>query len=279
MESLGLIAGSGQFPIIVANEAKKQGLRVVAVGISRITSPNLLFSVDKLSWIELGNLSKLIKEFKAEGVNQAIMAGQIRHVNLFRDIKFDWRTLLLLRRLINKKADTILGAVANELEREGIHILESTKYITHLLPAPGVLTKRKPSRKEIKDIEFGFEIAKKIAGSDIGQTVVVKDLTVVAVEAMEGTDETIRRGGQIGGGKTVVVKVSKPNQDMRFDVPVIGLGTINSLKEAKAAVLAIESGKTLFFDQQTAIAEADAEKICLVSVRIGQSGRIEFADK
>ncbi|MEW6381598.1 MAG: UDP-2,3-diacylglucosamine diphosphatase LpxI [bacterium] len=273
MEGLGLIAGSGQFPIVVANEAKKQGLRVVAVGINRITSPNLLFSVDKLSWIELGNLSKLIKEFKAEGITKAIMAGQIRHVNLFREIRIDWRTLLLLKRLINKKADTILGAVADELEREGIHILDSTQYLAPLLPQPGVITKRKPSKKEMKDIEFGFEIAKRIAGADIGQTVVVKDMTVVAVEAMEGTDETIRRGGVIGGKKTVVVKVSKPNQDMRFDVPVIGLGTMKSLKEAQAAVLAIESGKTLFFDREEVIAEADAENISLVSISASRTGR------
>ncbi|MEW5802120.1 MAG: UDP-2,3-diacylglucosamine diphosphatase LpxI [bacterium] len=266
MEGLGLIAGSGQFPIIVADEAKKQGLRIVAIGISRITSPALLFHVDKLCWIELGNFSKLIKELKAEKIDKAIMAGQIRHVNIFKEIKFDWRALLLLKRLINKKADTILGAVADELEREGIYILDSTKYLSSLLPPPGIITKRKPSKKEMKDIQFGFEIAKRIAGADIGQTVVVKDMTVVAVEAMEGTDETIRRGGQIGGKRTVVVKVSKPNQDMRFDVPVIGLQTIQSLKEAKAAVMAIESGKTLFFDREAVTAEADGENISLIAV-------------
>jgi hypothetical protein len=266
MESLGLIAGSGQFPIIAADEAKKQGLRIVAIGINRITSPTLLFHVDKLCWIDLGNFSKLIKEFRAEKIDRAIMAGQIRHVNLFREIRFDWRALLLLKRLLNKKADTILGAVADELEREGIRILDSTRYLSSFLPCAGIITKRKPSKKEMRDVNFGFEIAKKIAGSDIGQTVVVKDMTVVAVEAMEGTDETIIRGGQIGGKRTVVVKVSKPNQDMRFDVPVIGLGTITSLKEAKAAVMAIEAGKTLFFDREAVIAEADAENISLVAV-------------
>jgi len=265
-EGLGLIAGSGQFPIIVANEAKKQGLRIVAIGINRITSPALLFHVDKLCWIDLGNFSKLIKEFKAEKIDKAIMAGQIRHVNLFKEIRFDWRALMVLKRLANKKADTILGSVADELEREGIHIMDSTKYLSSFLPGPGIITKKKPSKKEMRDVKFGFEIAKKIAGSDIGQTVVVKDMTVVAVEAMEGTDETIKRGGLIGGKRTVVVKVSKPNQDMRFDVPVIGLETIKSLKEARAAVMAIESGKTLFFDQESVVAEADAENISMVSV-------------
>lgn len=266
MERLGIIAGSGQFPVVVADEARKHGLEIIAIGINRITSPSLLSHVDKLCWIDLGNLSKLIKELKAAQVDKVIMAGQILHVNIFKEIRFDWRALLLLKRLVDKKADTILGAVAAELEREGIHVLDSTRYLSSLLPPPGVITKRRPSKKEMKDVEFGFEIAKGISGLDIGQTVVIKDMTVVAVEAMEGTDETIKRGGQIGGKKTIVVKVSKPKQDLRFDVPVIGLRTVESLKEAKASVMAIESGKTLFFDQEAVIAEADAARISLISI-------------
>ena len=266
MERLGLIAGGGQFPILVADEAQKHGLQTIAIGFNKITSPTLQSHVSKLCWIDLGSFSKLIKEFKSEKIHKAIMAGQIRHVNLLKEIRLDLRTLRLLKRMADKKADSILGTVADELEREGITILDSTTYLPSLLPPPGVITKRKPTKKEMNDITFGFETAKGIAGLDIGQTVVVKDKTVVAVEAMEGTDETIKRGGRIGGKGMVVVKVSKPKQDMRFDVPVIGLRTIQCLKEAGASVMAIESGKTIFFDQEAVIAEANREKISLVSV-------------
>lgn len=266
MESLGLIAGSGKFPLLVANEARKQGLRVVAIGINEITSTNLQDYVDKLVWIDLTDLTRLIKELKAEHITKAIMAGQIKHVNIFRNLKFDWRTLRLLNGLANKKTDTILGAVVQELEREGITIINSTTYLLSCLPSPGVLTKRKPTKKESQDIEFGFGIAKDIAGLDIGQTIVVKDKTVVAVEAMEGTDETIQRGGRLAGEGTVVIKVSKPKQDMRFDVPVIGLTTINKLKEVKVSAMAIEAGKTLFFDQEAVLNEANLHKISLIAV-------------
>jgi DUF1009 family protein len=266
MERLGLIAGSGQFPILVADEAKKQGLETIAIGFNKITSPDLQSHVNKLCWIDIGNFSKLIKEFKSEKINKAIMVGHVAHVNILREIRLDLRTLRLLKKMANKKADSILRAVADELEKEGIKILDSTAYLSSLLPPPGVMTKRKPTKKEMKDIQFGFEIAKGIAGLDIGQTVVVKDKTVVAVEAMEGTDETIKRGGRISGKGIVVVKVSKPQQDMRFDVPVIGLRTIECLKDAGASVMAIESGKTIFFDQEAVIGEANKEKITLVSV-------------
>ncbi|MGA1875889.1 MAG: LpxI family protein [bacterium] len=266
MGSLGLIAGGGQFPILVAEEAKKKGLRVVAVGIHGITSQDLKSHVDKLCWVSLASLSKLIHNLKSEGINRAIMAGQVRHVNIFKEIRFDLRALRILRKLSNKKADSILRAVAEELEKEGIHILDSTTYLSSLIPLPGVITKRKPTKKEMIDVEFGFQIAKEIAGLDIGQTVVVKDKAVIAIEAMEGTDEAIKRGGQIGGKGTVVVKVSKPNQDMRFDVPVIGLRTLQYLKEAGASVMAIEAGKTLFFDQSAFIGQANTEKIAIISI-------------
>ena len=247
MESLGIIAGKGQFPILIANEARKKGLKTIAIGFNGITSPLLESHVDKLCWVDLASFSKLIKKLKEEGIKKTVLAGHVHHVNILKEIKFDLRTFRLLKQLVNKKADSILKAVADEIEQEGIQVLDSTTFLTFLLPPAGVLTKRKPTKKEMKDIEFGFEIAKGIAGFDIGQTVVVKDKTVVAVEAMEGTDETIKRGGQIGGKGVVVIKVSKPKQDMRFDVPVIGYHTLQSLKKANAAVMAIESGKNFVF--------------------------------
>lgn len=265
MDTIGLISGNGNFPILCATEAKKRGVRVVAVGIRGETEPALEGMVDRFYWINLGELTKLIRFLKKEGVTKALMVGQIKHVSIFKQLTLDLKALGLLMKLKNKKADTLLGGVVQVLEEEGISILPSTTFLSHLLPSKGILTRTQPTKAIKKDITFGTEIAKGIAGLDIGQTVVVKNRSVVAVEAMEGTDETIRRGGIIGGRGTVVVKVSKPQQDVRFDVPVVGLKTIQTMAEAGAHALALDAAKTLFFDQEKALPMADKHEICIIA--------------
>jgi len=264
-DRIGLISGNGNFPILCATEAKKRGVKVVAVGIKGETDPGLEALVDRFYWINLGELTKLIRFLKKEGVTKALMVGQIRHVSIFKQLSLDIKALSLLMKLKNKKADTLLGGVVQVLEKEGISILPSTTFLSHLLPPQGIMTRTPPTKAIKKDISFGTEIAKGIAGLDIGQTVVVKNRSVVAVEAMEGTDETIRRGGIIGGRGTVVVKVSKPRQDVRFDVPVVGLKTIQTMAEAGASALALDASKTLFFDQEEALPMADKHQICIIA--------------
>lgn len=265
-EKIGLIAGNGDYPLYFAKAAREQNKKVIAVALDGETNPDLSLLVDQFTWVGLGQLNKLISIFKKAQVTKAVMAGQVKHFRLFDLLKLDWRAVSLLKRLPNKKADTILGGVAEELEKDGIKLVDSTIFLEKFIPRAGVLTKAIPTKEQQRDIEFGLQIAKGIAGLDIGQTVVVKDRAVLAVEAMEGTDKTILRGGQIGKKDAVVVKVSKPHQDLRFDVPIIGEKTIETLKEAGVGVLAFCAGETLILNTEKVIDLANKYKICLIGI-------------
>lgn len=270
-EPLGLIAGNGKFPLLLASSYKKtHGARIEAVGFRGETSPELEEQVDNLVWVAVGQLGKIINLFKKAGVSQAVMAGQIRPTRMFEKVKFDLRGLKLLSRLGNRKADSIFSAVADEMSKEGIRLLDSTTFLADYLAKEGILTRRQPTKRELEDVEFGAQIAKEIGRLDVGQTVVVKDKAILAVEALEGTDETIRRGGRLAGGETVVVKMAKPFQDMRFDVPVVGLETIRTLKESGGGLLAIEAHKTLIIDQNEVVELADRSGICIMGLSINQ---------
>ncbi|MBI5180812.1 MAG: UDP-2,3-diacylglucosamine diphosphatase LpxI [Nitrospirae bacterium] len=266
MEGIGLIAGDGNFPIILSDGLREKGKKVIAVGLENITSPALEKNVERLHWIKVGQLGRLIKIFKKEGINRVVMAGKVSKTFMFKDIRPDLRAISLYLKLKDRKDDTLLLGIVSELEKEGIKVEEPTRYVPHLLAEKGVITKRKLKKEELKDIEFGWPIAKEMGRLDIGQTVVVKERAVLAVEAIEGTDAAIRRAGELGRGGIVVIKVAKPKQDMRFDAPVIGLNTIRTLKEAKAAALCIEAGKTILLEKEEMIKLADKEKICIIGM-------------
>ncbi len=267
-EPLGLIAGNGKFPLLLASSYKKKhGARIEAVGFRGETSPELESLVDNLLWVAVGQLGKVIQFFKNAGVSRAVMAGQIRPTRMFEKLKLDWRGLKVLSRLDNRKADSIFSSVADEMRKEGITLLDSTSFLKDFLAKEGVLTARQPTERELEDARFGARIAKEIGRVDIGQTVVVKDKAVVAVEALEGTDETIRRAGKLAGDGTVVVKMAKPSQDMRFDVPVIGTQTILTMREARAALLAVEAEKTLILDEEEVVPLADNSGISVMGLR------------
>jgi len=266
MERIGLIAGNGQFPLLFAQTVRKEGRDVVAVAHEGQTLSELNQYVDKILWIKVGQLSKMINFFQEHGVKEVVLAGGINKSMMFTQFRPDFKALFLLSKLKNKNDDTVLRAFAHEMEKEGFTVVNSTLYLSSITPKPGRLTSRPPSEEELKDIEFGWKIAKGIGEMDIGQSVVVKNQTVLAVEAIEGTDETIRRGGRLGKGGIVVVKVSKPTQDLRFDAPAIGPGTIMTLKEAGATVLAIEAGKTIILDQEKMVKLANQENICIIAL-------------
>jgi DUF1009 family protein len=266
MQKIGLIAGNGEFPLEFAKAAKRQGLTVVAVAHEGETLPELSQWADTIVWIRVGQLGKLIKAFQEHGVRDVLMAGGIKKTRLFEGGLPDLRGAALLARMIAKKDDSILRAVAEELESEGITVRESTLYLDSLLAPPGVLTNRKPSKDEWKDIAFGWQMAKEIGRLDIGQTVVVKDQAVLAVEAIEGTDEAIRRGGRLCREGAVVVKICKPQQDLRFDLPATGLQTVRSMAEVKASCLAIEAGRTIMIQQEAVLNEANAAGITIVAL-------------
>ncbi|HRZ87236.1 MAG TPA: UDP-2,3-diacylglucosamine diphosphatase LpxI [bacterium] len=266
-DRLGIIAGWGELPFMIAAGARRQGVSyIAAVGFQGHTDPSLRDVVDELTWIGVGQINKLIATFKKAGASRAVMAGRLGHSIIFSNIKFDVRMLALVARLKDRKADTILKAIASEIEKDGIDVIDSTAYLKDDLPASGVLTRTAPSAKAADDVEFGAAVAREIARLDIGQTVVVKDRAVLAVEAFEGTDEAMRRGGALGKGKAVAVKVARPQQDMRFDVPVIGPETVQVLKEAKISCLAIEAGKTIILGKERVLKEADAAKIAIVAI-------------
>jgi DUF1009 family protein len=273
MNKIGLIAGNGTFPIAFARAAKEKGLQIIAVAHEGETLPELAQWVDDIFWIKVGQLGKLISVFKEQGVHDVLMAGGIKKTRLFQGGMPDLRGAALLARMLYKKDDSILRAVAAELESEGITVRESTLYLDNLLTSAGVLTKRKPSKDEQKDIDFGWHMAKEIGKLDIGQTVVVKDQAILAVEAIEGTDEAIRRGGRLCGQGAVVVKICKPQQDMRFDLPAVGMQTIRAMQEVKASCLAVEAGKTIIFDREIIAREADLQGIAIVAV--GSQGESE----
>lgn len=267
MEKIGLIAGNRRFPIVFSQSAKAKNYAVVAVAIRGDTSPKLSKIVEKIYWLKISEFSKLFEIFKKEGISKVVMAGQINPRRLFaKEIDKDRELKNLLAGIKDKKADTIFGAIAEKLKEAGFHLLDSTTFIEDLLPKKGLLTKRKLSPLEWEDIYFGLNLAKEIADLDIGQTVAVKNKAIVAVEALEGTDNLIRRAAKIARGGFTVVKVSKPKQDKRFDIPVVGLNTVKNLIKAQAACLAIEAGRTLFIDQEESLRLADKKGISIVAV-------------
>jgi UDP-2,3-diacylglucosamine hydrolase len=260
----GLIAGNGDFPFLVLEGARSRGIEMAVIAIREEASPGLERAAKRLHWVSLGELSRAIELLHSEGVKRAVMAGQVKHNKIFSSIRPDWRLAKLLFSLNTKNTDALIGAVARVLEDEGIQLVDSTAFLGPLLPKTGVLTKRAPDNAERADIEYGRHIALQIAALDLGQTVVIRDRACVAIEAMEGTDETIERAGRIAGGqRLIVVKVSKPKQDMRFDVPVVGRRTIDVMKQANAMALAIDAGRTLLFERDDLIRAADEAGIAI----------------
>ena len=275
-EKLGLIAGNGRFPFLVLEAARAQRYEVVVAAIKEETFPEIeTAGAAAVYWLSLGELSKLIETFKKEGVTRAIMAGQVKHKQIFSSIRPDWKLAKLLFSLGTRNTDSLLGAVTKVLEEEGITLENSTSLLEPLLAKAGVHTKRAPSEAEKKDIEYGRNVARQLAQYDIGQTVVVAGTAAVAVEAMEGTDATIERAGQIMAsvGKDdstlsralTVIKIAKPNQDMRFDVPVIGVTTIETMQKTGATCLALDAGKCLLLDGDAIITAADQANISIVA--------------
>jgi len=266
-QTLGLITGNGLLPSVVLKEAKRTGYRAAVCAIQGETDPLIASSADAITWIRLGQLGKILKFFKAQGVREAIMAGKITKTNLFHgDIRPDLEMIKVLTKARNHSDDSLLGGIADHLNTKGIKLLDSTTFLSEdALPQAGILTVRKPSKKELADIEFGWKLAKEMGRLDIGQTVVVKDQAILAVEAIEGTDEAILRGGILGHGGVTVVKVAKPKQDMRFDVPVIGLRTLEAMIKAKAQVLAFEAGKTIILERERLVAKANEHRITIMA--------------
>lgn len=281
MDKLGLIAGNGRFPFLLLEAARASGVEVVVAAIKEETDleMNDRAAADtgmRVHWLSLGELSRLIETFHQEGVTRAVMAGQVRHKQIFSSIRPDWRLAKLLLNLRTRNTDMLLGAVAKVLADEGIELISSTMYLEPLLAEPGVLTERAPDEDEQKDIAYGREVGKAIAGYDLGQTVVVAAQACVAIEAMEGTDATVERAGALLrtlddeastlSRRLTVVKVAKPKQDMRFDVPVIGLRTMETMIAAGATCLAIEAKRTLIFDRDGVLARANAAGIAIVGI-------------
>lgn len=263
---LGLIAGNGKFPLVFAQKAKAHNYKVVAAAVKGDTSLLLRPAVDQLQWFSVGDLKKLFDYFKSCGVKEVIMAGQISPRNLFdNSLKLDDEFQDLFKAIKDRKADTIFRAVADKLAGYNMKLIDSTFLIEEHLAPKGTLTKRAPTLSELDDITFGREVAKAMGAIDVGQTVVVKEKAIVAIEAMEGTDQTILRGGKIAQGGAVVVKMSKPEQDLRFDVPVIGLRTLKFMIKSKASCLAIEAKKTIIIDYNKTIQIANKNDICIVA--------------
>lgn len=261
----GLIAGNGQFPFLAVEGARRQGVSLSVVAIREETDKRIEEVADKVLWVGIGQLGKMISFFKKEGVSQAMMCGQVKHVQIFSGALPDLRMLKMLFGLRQRNTDSLIGAVADELAKDGIELIDSTFFIKDQLAQEGVLTKRKPDETEQGNLEYGLHIANEIARLDLGQTIVVRAKACVAIEAMEGTDATIKRAGELARGKLTVVKVAKPNQDMRFDVPVVGVPTIEMMIAASATCLSLTAGKTLMFDKEEMIALANRNKICIVA--------------
>lgn len=275
-EKLGLIAGNGKFPFLVLDAARAQGFEVVVAAIKEEAFPEISdHGAASIHWLSLGELSRLIETFQREGVRRAVMAGQVKHKQIFSSIRPDWRLAKLLLSLTTRNTDSLLGAVAKVLADEGITLEKSTWLLEPLLVKPGVLTERVPTEQEQKNVDYGRTVARNLAQHDIGQTVVIAESACVAVEAMEGTDATIERAGQImrslhGDASTLsrsltVVKIAKPNQDMRFDVPVIGVKTVEVMQAAGATCLAVDAGKCLLLDGQKVIDAANAAGITIIA--------------
>ena len=269
MASLGLIAGNGRFPFLVLDAARAQGHRVTVVAVKEEAFPELADAAARepkadLHWVSLGQLGTCIKVLKAAGVSRAVMAGQVKHVKIFSGIIPDLTLLSVLRRLKARNTDALIAAVADVLGEHGITLMDSTELLTPLLAGTGTLGAREPSAEEQADFAFGYRMADAVASLDIGQSIAVKDGAVVAVEAMEGTDEMLRRAGQLAGAGVRLVKVAKPSQDMRFDVPVVGVRTIDILREIGATAVSVDAGRTLLVDGHAVIEAADKAGIALV---------------
>ena len=267
MERIGLIAGNGTFPLLFARTARDEGLSVAAVAHEGETVPELADCVDSITWIKVGQLDAIVRTFQAHGVRRAVMAGGIRKAALMDGFAPDERAVRFLSRLTRWSDDALLRGVADELESEGIAVVESTLFLESLLAPVGVLTARQPDAAQWADIRYGMAAAKGIGAWDIGQTVVVKSRMVLAVEALEGTDAALRRGGALGRGGAVAVKVSKPGQDLRFDVPAIGPATVDVCREAGIAVLAVEASATLVLDREAICNAAAAADVAVVGIR------------
>jgi UDP-2,3-diacylglucosamine hydrolase len=268
VKTLGIIAGNRSLPLVLARQARQAGVtRLVAVAFEGETDPALASLVDEIVWLKVGQLSKMIAAFTDRGVTQCVMAGQIAPRNLF-DLRPDLRAMALLFRLKQKNAHTLFGAIANELKKDGVELIEATPWLKSVMPGPGFTWGPKLSEAQREDVAFGYRMAKEVSRLEIGQTVVVKEGTVLAVEGFEGTDACLRRGGQLAGSKggAVAVKVSKEKHDLRFDLPCVGAHTLSACAEAGIAVLAVESGKTLLLDQEEVETAVRSHKIALVAV-------------
>jgi DUF1009 family protein len=263
----GLIAGNGTFPFLVLEAARSQGIDMVVAAIKEETYPEIEQHAKTVHWMSLGQLGKLIKTFKSEGVNRAIMAGQVKHKQIFSSIVPDLKMLQLLASLAVKNTDSLIGAVAKMLESEGIHLMDSTLFLQPLLPEPGLITARAPSGEEQRDLDYGYKIARELGRLDLGQSVVICDGACVALEAMEGTDAVIERAASLVNGRPIrVIKLAKPSQDLRFDVPVIGPATVRLMSRLKATALSIEARKTLMIDREEIVREANQSEVAIIAV-------------
>jgi DUF1009 family protein len=269
MKKLGLIAGNGKFPLIFAAQARKEGYSVVAVAHRGETLKEIEGLVEEVAWIYVGQLGKMVRTFLRAGITEAVMAGGIRKVKLLENFRPDLRGAKFLARMKSKDDDALLRGLADELETEGIRVLDSTLCLPEIVAAEGVLTRRSPRPAEWDDIRFGFRVAKEIGRMGIGQTVVIKKQVVVAVEALEGTDAAIERGGSLARSGFIVVKVSKPQQDLRFDVPAVGVATIRRIHEMNGTALAVEASRTLLLEKDVLIKEAEDFGISVVALRDG----------
>lgn len=264
---IALISGSGRFPLFLARAARANGIEVIAMAIKSAADKQIAGVADKVYWVDIGQAKRLIELFAREKIKYAVMAGKVNKAAVIRQaLRLDEEAKSLFKKLRNRKDDTILSAIASRFKDFGITLIDSTLFLKDLMPQKGLLTGKRPGKRESADIKFGFSIAKDMGELDIGQSVAVKDKAVIAVEAIEGTDEAIRRAGKLAGEGVVVVKVAKPKQDMRFDVPTVGLETIKALREAKASVLAIEAEKVLVLDRDEMINKADRADISVVAV-------------
>ena len=261
----GLIAGNGKFPFLVVEGARRQGASLAVVAIKEETDKRIEEIAGKVIWVGIGQLGKMISFFKQEGVEQVMMAGQVKHVQIFSGALPDLRMVKMLWNLPQRNTDALIGGVAGEMQKEGIELIDSTYFIQDQLAEEGILTKRKPDETEKGNIEYGLKIVNEIARLDLGQTIVVRAKACVAIEAMEGTDAVIKRAGELAKGKLTVIKVAKPNQDMRFDVPVVGVPTIETMIQAGATCLCLTAGKTLIFDKTEMLTLANRNKISIVA--------------
>ncbi len=275
-KKIGIIAGSGQFPLLFINAAREAGRKIALIAHQNETAAEVAEAADEVQWVKLGQLGKIIKFFHSCGVGETVFVGAITKTRIFRDILPDLKGITLWNKIDSRQDDAILRAVAGVLEKDGIRVLESTLYLRHLLFPHGVLTRKKPDKDQRLDIAFGWKNARAIGAMDIGQCVVVRNRSVLAVEAIEGTDATIARGGALAKEKAVVVKVRKPNQDFRFDLPATGVKTIETLASVDAAVLAVEAGQSLLFDPEAMVRAADEAGIVVVGVRENGDGSLDY---